>query len=834
MKKALFALTIFAMAALGAKAQDSVFSYTYQGTTLYYIIDSVGNAIVVPPLHPIASSDTSAWTGYTKPTGAVTVPDSVPCGSTIHAVTGVGNYAFYKCSGLTTVTLPASVTSLGRSAFYSCSALQSAPLSDGMSRISYTCFAGCYALQSVDIPASVSVVDTGAFLLCKGLQTVTFHQGLDTIENSAFRLCTSLDSITLPEGLRYIGWRSFSQDSLLRRINLPLSLKVVFDEAFENNPLLDSVIFPEGLSHLGSYVLMNCSSLSHVQLPQNLEVIPTGLLRGTGIETFVAPPHVHTLYNMALAACPNLHKATLPASVTDLGFQLFSGSPLDTLVVECAVPPTTQNSWFGATFQEYTAHLIVPCGSASAYSADSVWGNFVNIVEDCCGDVFPYTYQGNTLYYIIDSVGNAIVVPPLSYYDTLNDATWTGYTEPSGAVVVPDSVPFGGTMHAVTEVGHEAFYHCELITSITLPASVTVFGEYAFSKCGSLQHVVLPEGLTFLGDFAFADCHNLQSINLPSTLRYLGIYCFSFDSALSSPIVIPSGVDTVPNRAFSDCLSLQSVTVSEGVKVIGPIAFASCISLASVSLPSSLRSIEEFAFWGDTSLTSIAFPDSLRFIGMASFDYCEKLANVNLPASLDSIGDYAFEGCNAFDSIVFPDHLQYLGEGAVSICLNLTYCHLPEQLRVVSAYLLSGTGIERLVIPENVTRMDYGALSDCYQLDTLVLKCSVPPTMGNDIFTDYTATLVVPCGSSEAYSQDPVWGLFSDIIEDCGVGIPEEDFPEVKIRVENSCIVVDGAEGETVSIFDINGRSVRNSNLPSGVYIVIVGNRPARKVVVIE
>jgi hypothetical protein len=29
MKKALFALAIFAMAALGAKAQDSVFSYAY-------------------------------------------------------------------------------------------------------------------------------------------------------------------------------------------------------------------------------------------------------------------------------------------------------------------------------------------------------------------------------------------------------------------------------------------------------------------------------------------------------------------------------------------------------------------------------------------------------------------------------------------------------------------------------------------------------------------------------------------------------------------------------------------------------------------------------------
>jgi hypothetical protein len=42
-----------------------------------------------------------------------------------------------------------------------------------------------------------------------------------------------------------------------------------------------------------------------------------------------------------------------------------------------------------------------------------------------------------------------------------------------------------------------------------------------------------------------------------------------------------------------------------------------------------------------------------------------------------------------------------------------------------------------------------------------------------------------------------------------------------------------GLGNSTVSIFDINGKSVRNSDLPAGVYIVIVGNRPAKKVVVI-
>ena len=47
-------------------------------------------------------------------------------------------------------------------------------------------------------------------------------------------------------------------------------------------------------------------------------------------------------------------------------------------------------------------------------------------------------------------------------------------------------------------------------------------------------------------------------------------------------------------------------------------------------------------------------------------------------------------------------------------------------------------------------------------------------------------------------------------------------------------IIVEGAEGETVRIFDITGRSVRNGGLSAGVYLVKIGDRPARKVVVMK
>ena len=46
-------------------------------------------------------------------------------------------------------------------------------------------------------------------------------------------------------------------------------------------------------------------------------------------------------------------------------------------------------------------------------------------------------------------------------------------------------------------------------------------------------------------------------------------------------------------------------------------------------------------------------------------------------------------------------------------------------------------------------------------------------------------------------------------------------------------ILVNGTTDE-VRVFDMVGRNVRNEALPAGVYMVKIGNHPARKVVVIR
>lgn len=143
-------LSLLLCAATAARAYD--FSAVVDGRTLYFNY-AQGGVVLTYPTSSV--QPTQAWVGFTAPTGALDLPDSVTYGGTAYAVVAVGRFAFYGCSGLTSVTVPEGVTALRASAFRNCTSLTSVALPATLDSVYGYAFGSCAALADVAVAGTV-------------------------------------------------------------------------------------------------------------------------------------------------------------------------------------------------------------------------------------------------------------------------------------------------------------------------------------------------------------------------------------------------------------------------------------------------------------------------------------------------------------------------------------------------------------------------------------------------------------------------------------------------------------------------------------------------------
>lgn len=77
----------------------------------------------------------------------------------------VGDYAFYYCVNVSSITVPGSVRSLGEGAFGNCSSLTKAVLNEGLEEIGEYAFQSSSGIRDIIIPASVKSVGKNGFRL---------------------------------------------------------------------------------------------------------------------------------------------------------------------------------------------------------------------------------------------------------------------------------------------------------------------------------------------------------------------------------------------------------------------------------------------------------------------------------------------------------------------------------------------------------------------------------------------------------------------------------------------------------------------------------------------
>ncbi|MBR1799066.1 MAG: leucine-rich repeat domain-containing protein [Bacteroidales bacterium] len=161
------------------------------------------------------------------------------------------------------------------------------------------------------------------------------------------------------------------------------------------------------------------------------------------------------------------------------------------------------------------------------------------------------TPDGNTLWFRATAEG-AVVTHAI--------VSWPYYAagqRPCGAVTLPDSVAFGDRVLPVVEVGRNAFYNCDSLSSIALGRHVKRIATQAFNGCVALKNVSLPDSLHAIGEGAFAYCRSLSELNVPSTVDSVGMSAFSMCTGLRRVNLPTSGAAHIDGTAFHGCSVLE-------------------------------------------------------------------------------------------------------------------------------------------------------------------------------------------------------------------------------------------------------------------------------------
>ena len=509
---------------------------------------------------------------------ATVIPDSV---------VSIGDYAFYECSGLTSISIPNSVISIGNSAFRNCSDLTSISMSDGVTSIGASAFSGCSGLISINIPDSVTNIGDSAFSSCGDLTSISIPDSVTNIGSNAFSYCGNLTSVVMSKNVTSIQHHTFNCCENLTNIEFSESIKSIDSYAFGYCSKLLITNFPESLKTITDTAFNGCTKLKNYTgiiscgvkavcggitnaLPASCKLAVNGTTLDQ-ITKLTIPFDISKITNNAFAKCTSLKEVTIGNNIKSIGSNAFANCPLETV-------------YFKGTKAEWDE----VCGkNVNLSSADVIF------VDYYCGEELSAKFSLNSSTLTIYGSGR------MEDYSSAEDLPWYGIKD-SIKTVVFDGEP--------TSIGDYAFSGLSALENIEIPETVTSIGASAFKDCTALKTINLPDGITGIGENAF---YNTAVYNDPASYkgnnvlyfgdnRYLIAYGSQLDGQSFNGIVNPNAV-LVADGAFrgADC---ETVQLSEGLKYIGKEAFADS-SVKTVYFPEGVEICSKDIFKGCGSLT---------------------------------------------------------------------------------------------------------------------------------------------------------------------------------------------------------------------------------------
>ncbi len=591
---------------------------------------------------------------------------------------GIGNYAFYECTGLNSISFGNGIRVIGNYAFAGCGSLGDVSIPEvcSLGQIGDHAFYSCTNLTKFSLPINVKYVGDYAFAECKLLSDFVMcnfgnendRSNLTELGWNVFENCETLSSLTFPmnydeavdislvkgcKNLRNITVRS-KKMTFTEQTNGDVYCFSCFKDMLSEEPVNGTFYF-EGRNDSALHTLTRekCFAFSYidydsdasqykkldkyeltVQDPKvvgeegrstyvvnsNNELISSTI--GTGVEQLdipdpIGPYHIYRIGANRFANNCNLKMVSLPASVVSVGDNAFKGCHnLATVIFNNSSVEIGTDAF---KTQDYTgaAHRI-NCPGKVEVDSDNSPKVKLTFVGEVSPSSTPYLYAMSE-----DGRYNngSQVKTYVRYCSGWPTNLVVQYNEEKGASELIDFPAFSQLSDFTNKTDYP------YLTDSQREAAKTALDKYTNSQnltedqqqfIDSALNVVIPEGIQAIKDGLFVAKEEADAASLKED-KTVTIY----------------GLDAIEVNDFRSADGTKAAAHLKGINILGNTAsiaanaFEGCEKLETVNITGNMSSIGDYVFKNCPALNDVTLSGTINSLGLIPFTGCDKLSNVS-------------------------------------------------------------------------------------------------------------------------------------------------------------------------------------------------------------
>ena len=624
------------------------------------------------------------------------------------------------------------------------------------------------------------------------------------------------------------------------------SVTSIGNDAFWECGGLTSVTIPDSVTSIGDHAFYYCNGLTSINIPNGVTSIGNNAFQNcSGLTTITIPDSVTLIGNYAFQACTGLISLTIGSSVISIGDGAFHNCSRLAKIHSLAINPPSlgYNAFYLVSTESF---IYVSCDAMGAYQSTSGWSDFTYY------NGVPYSVSvGEHLHGRMNIVQPTCGNPQATLIATADEGytfdRWSdGSTDNPHTMTVTSDTTIDAlfiALHTVTvgnALGSGKYAHGSTAVLAALPQVDLQFAGWNDGETAN------PRSIVVNGDTI------LEAIfSVPDTIRIFDTVTV-YDTVMVFDTVINIVYDTTEyNHYYYDTTRVFDTMVYVNIDTLNHY-FYDTTRVFDTMVYVNIDTLNHYFY--DTTRVF----DTMVYVNIDTLNHyfydTTRVFDTMVYVNIDTLNHYYYDTTRVFDTVVYVniDTLNHYFYDTTRVFDTIIYVNIDtlnhyfyDTTRVFDTIIYVNIDTLNHYFFDTVTYVNFDTLNHYFYDTTRVFDTVVYVNIDTLNHYFFDTTVVTHYIFDSTWVFDTIYFFDTVYIYDTiHVGVNKVETMQAKVYVSQGQIVVEGAEGNMVTLLDINGRmlatkqdygtALRFDAPASGAYMIKIGNYPARKVVVIR